>query len=166
MKASSLNEIKKEIRTLDPEALQEICMRLGKFRKENKELMTYLLFEAHNEQAYIESVKEDLNNEFETLPRGGNTYFIKKTLRKILRFANRQIRYSGIRLTEVEIRIFFLLKMKEARVPLQSGTVLYNLYHQQLKKINLILKKLPEDLQADYERDLREIANLKTIDKI
>jgi hypothetical protein len=157
MKASSLNEIKKELRTLDPEALQEICMRLGKFKKENKELMTYLLFEAHNEQAYIENVKEELAAEFGHVPRGGNTYFIKKTLRKILRSANRQIRYSGIRQTEVEIRIFFLVKMKEARVPLSAGTVLYNLYHQQLKKINSILEKLPEDLQADYEQDLNSV---------
>jgi hypothetical protein len=157
MKASSLNDIKKELRTLDPDVLQEICMRLAKFKKENKELITYLLFEAHNEQAYVESIKEDLTVEFESLPRGGNTYFIKKTLRKILRLANRQIKYSSIRETEVEIRIFFLLKMKEARVPLHTGTVLYNLYQQQLKKIHSILDKLPEDLQADYARDLSAV---------
>jgi hypothetical protein len=157
MKASSLNEIKKELHTLDPETLREICMRLVKFKKENKELLTYLLFEAHNEQAYIESVKESLEAEFRSLPRGGNTYYIKKTLLKILRSANRQIKYSGIRQTEIEVRIYFLLKMKEVRVPLQAGTVLYNLYHQQLKKINSILEKLPEDLQADYERDMNMI---------
>lgn len=155
MKASSLNEIKKELQTLEPETLQEICMRLGKFKKENKELITYLLFESNNEQAYIENVKEQLETEFQDLPRGGNTYFIKKTLRKILRFANRQIKYSGIKQTEVEIRVFFLLKMREAKVPIPSGTVLYNLYHQQLKKINSVMEKLPEDLQADYERDMR-----------
>jgi hypothetical protein len=155
MKASSLNEIKKELQTLEPETLQEICMRLGKFKKENKELITYLLFESDNEQAYIENVKEQLETEFQDLPRGGNTYFIKKTLRKILRFANRQIKYSGIKQTELEIRVFFLLKMREAKVPIPSGTVLYNLYHQQLKKIHSIMEKLPEDLQADYERDMR-----------
>ena len=155
MKAASLNEIKKELQTLEPETLQEICMRLGKFKKENKELITYLLFESNNEQAYIENVKEQLETEFQDLPRGGNTYFIKKTLRKILRFANRQIKYSGIKQTELEIRVFFLLKMREAKVPIPSGTVLYNLYHQQLKKIHSIMEKLPEDLQADYERDVR-----------
>jgi hypothetical protein len=157
MKASSLNEIKKELHMLDPEALREICMRLGKFKKENKELLTYLLFEAHNERAYIESVKESLEAEFRSLPRGGNTYYIKKTLRKILRSANRQIKYSGIRQTEIEIRIYFLLKMKETCVPLQAGTILHNLYHQQLKKINSILEKLPEDLRADYVRDMNAI---------
>jgi hypothetical protein len=157
MKAASLNEIKKELQALEPETLQEICMRLGKFKKENKELITYLLFESDNEQVYIENVKEQLETEFQGLPRGGNTYFIKKTLRKILRFANRQIKYSGIKQTEVEIRIFFLLKMREAKVPLPSGTVLYNLYHQQLKKIKAVMEKLPEDLQADYERDMRTL---------
>lgn len=154
MKASSLNEIKKELLTLESEALQDVCMRLAKFKKENKELLTYLLFEAHDEQAYIENVKQDLETEFQSLPRGGNTYYIKKTLHKILRLANRQIKYSGNKQTELEIRMYFLIKMKEARVPLQSGTVLYNLYHQQLKKINSIFEKLPEDLRADYDRDM------------
>jgi hypothetical protein len=161
MKASSLNEIKKELQTLDPETIQELCMRLAKFKKENKELLTYLLFESHNEQAYIENVKESLALEFQTLPRGVNSYFIKKTLRRILRFANKQIKYSGQKQTEVELRIFFLVKVKEAKVPLQAGTVLYNLYQQQLKKINAILDKLPEDLQADYDRDMKLISGSK-----
>jgi hypothetical protein len=158
MKASSLNEIKKEVQTLDPDTLQEMCMRLAKFKKENKELLTYLLFEAHDEHAYIENVKESLDIEFQSLPTGVNTYFIKKTLRKILRLANKQIKYSGQKRTEIELRIFFLLKVKEAKVPLHHGTVLYNLYHQQLKKINAILEKLPEDLQADYARDVKLVS--------
>lgn len=153
MKAASLNEIKQEIRHLEPNMLSEMCMRLAKYKKENKELLTYLLFEAHNERDYIENVKAEIEVQFQDLPKG-NTYFIKKTLRKILRFANRQIKYSGIKQTELEVRIYFCLQMKEARVPLQTGTVLYNLYHQQLKKINGILEKLPEDLQADYQHEI------------
>jgi hypothetical protein len=157
MKTASLNEIRKDLHAADEETIREICMRLARYKKENKELLTYLLYEAHNEPAYIESVKEEITEQFSTLPRGGNTYFIKKTLRKILRFADRQIRYSGIKQTELEIRIFFCTKMKEEKVPLQTGTVLYNLYQQQLKKINAIFEKLPEDLQGDYEREVGKI---------
>lgn len=155
MKAASLNEIRKDLQAADEDTVRKICIRLARYKKENTELLTYLLYEADNEQAYIENVKEDITELFTTLPKGGNTYFIKKTLRKILRFADRQIRYSGIKQTELEVRIFFCTKVKEERVPLQPGTVLYNLYQQQLKKINAIFEKLPEDLQADYEREVK-----------
>jgi hypothetical protein len=157
MKAASLNEIKKELLEIEPEAVREMCMRLAKFKKENKELITYLLFEAHDEQSYIENVKAEIEQQFETLPSGVNSYFIKKTLRKILRFTGRQIKYSGIKETELELRIFFCSKMKEARIPISAGTVLFNIYQQQLKKINTILEKLPEDLQADFEREVTRL---------
>lgn len=157
MKAASLNEIRKDLQAADEDTVRKICIRLARHKKENTELLTYLLYEADNEQAYIENLKEDIAELFTTLPKGGNTYFIKKTLRKILRFADRQIRYSGIKQTELEVRIFFCTKVKEERVPLLPGTVLYNLYQQQLKKINAIFEKLPEDLQADYEREVRRL---------
>jgi hypothetical protein len=158
MITASLQEIKKELRTREADSLQELCMRLAKYKKENKELLNYLLFEAHNEQAYVESVKEELNELFKAVP-SSNVYFVKKSLRKILRFANRQIKYSGIKQTELEVRIFFCIKMKEAKIPRTSGTVLFNLYQQQLKKIESAFAKLPEDIQADYERELKFILN-------
>lgn len=155
MKPASLNDIRKDLQAADEETIRKICIRLARYKKENTELLTYLLYEAHNESGYIENVKEHIAELFTTLPKGGNTYFIKKTLRKILRFADRQIRYSGIKQTELEVRIFFCAKVKEEGVPLQPGTVLYNLYQQQLKKINAIFEKLPEDLQADYDREVK-----------
>jgi len=158
MLTASIQEIKKELRAHDADSLQELCMRLAKYKKENKELLNYLLFEAHNEQAYIENVKEELNEFFKTVP-SSNVYFVKKSLRKILRFANRQIKYSGIKQTELEVRIFFCVKMKEAKIPRNPGTVLFNLYQQQLKKIESAFAKLPEDIQADYERELKFILN-------
>jgi len=156
MTASSINEIKKELNTLDQDILLALCMRMARYKKENKELLTYLLFEAHNEQAYIESIKEEITELFKNLP--GNTHLLKKTLRKILRIANKQIKYSGIKQTELEVRIFFCTKMKDAHIPRQHGTVLSNLYQQQIKKINAILGKLPEDIQGDYQREVDNIS--------
>ena len=37
MKAATLSEIKKELNTLPPEQLVELCLRLSKYKKENKE---------------------------------------------------------------------------------------------------------------------------------
>jgi hypothetical protein len=157
MKAASLNEIKKELKTLDPETVQELCMRLAKYKKENKELLTYLLYEADNEQSYIAAIKEDLDELFAELPSRNNLYYVKKSLRKILRFANKQIKYSGIKQTELELRIYFCTKIREAKIPLREGTVLFNLYQQQLKKIYAIVVKLSEDLQLDYQSEIKMI---------
>ena len=132
-------------------------MRLAKYKKENKELLTYMLFEADHEQSYVNQIKEDLDEFFNELPTG-NTYYVKKSLRKILRFLNRQIRYSEIKETELELRIYFCSKMKSARIPMPGGTVLYNLYQQQLKKINAVFNKLPEDLQSDYNREIKMLS--------
>lgn len=156
MNTASLQEIKKELSTLDPEKVQDLCNRLAKYKKENKELLTYLLFEAHDEHGYVENVKEELRELFKTIP-ASNLYLIKKTLRKILRFANKQIKYSGIKQTELEVRIFFCTKMKEAKIPRLPGTVLFNLYQQQLKKIESSFAKLPEDFQTDYESEMKYI---------
>ena len=152
MKSASISEIKKELQHVDADTVKALCLRLAKYKKENKELLTYLLFEAHNEQEYISNVKEEVIELFKTLPTS-NTYLIKKTLRKILRFVNKQIKYSGIKETEVELRIYFCKKVKEAKVPLHASTVLSNLYHGQVKKISDTLQGLDEDLQADYQQD-------------
>ena len=156
MNTASVNEIKKELNTLDAEVLVGLCMRLAKYKKENKELLNYLLFEAHNEQDYITSVKEEIDELFKDVP-APNLYLTKKVLRKILRFVNKQIKNSSIVQTELELRIYFCTKTKAAKVPLTAGTVIYNLYQQQLKKIDACLSKLPEDLFADYQREVERI---------
>lgn len=154
MKAASLNDIRKELITLDQAVLEQLCVTLARFKKENKEMLTYLLFEASDEHAYIKNVQLEMDEFFITLPKG-NVYFIKKSIRKILRFINKQIKYSGLGKTELELRIYFCLKMKSAGIPLHPGTILSNIYLQQLKKINSVLSKLPEDIQFDYNREIR-----------
>ena len=156
MKAATLSEIRKQLTTLDPPALEQLCLSLVRYRKENKELLTYLLFEAHDEQAFVSELKRELDDLFETVPKG-NVYFVKKSIRKIIRFMNKHIRYSGIADTELAVRIYFCQKMKKAGIALQPGTVLFNLYQQQTRKVEAVLSRLPEDLRFDYERDLRSI---------
>jgi len=156
MNSASISEIKKELQRLDADELNAICLRLAKYKKENKELLSYLLSDAHDEAGYIRSIKAELDVMFEELD-GRNLYITKKILRKILRFANRQIKYSGIGQTELELRIYFCEKVKEANIPLTAGTVLYNLYQQQLKKISTVLAKLPEDYQVDYASAIDEL---------
>jgi hypothetical protein len=141
---------------LDSKSLQDLCMRLAKYKLENKELLTYLLFEANDESAYISLIKAEIDQHFETLPKG-NVYYIKKSLRKILRITNRQIKYSGQPATEVELRIYFCSRIISAGIPLHQSQVLTNLFEQQVKKIETVIARLPEDLQYDYHRDFESL---------
>ena len=151
MKASTINELKQELANSSPSSLLELCLRLVRFKKENKELLTYLLFEAHDTAAYIESVKNEMTIQFETINKT-NVYFVKKTLRKILRTANKYTRYSGLAIVEIESLIYFCTLMKGLNITIDNYPVLQNIYQNQLKKINKAIAGLHEDLQYDYSK--------------
>ena len=153
MKTATIHEIKQELSTTKPAELVELCLRLGKFKKENKELLTYLLFEAHNEPAYAESVKKELDELFAEINQS-HLYFAKKSLRKIVRVINKYCRYSGSKQTEVELRLYFCKSLNASGISFHYNTVIHNLYQSQLKKIDEVLNTLHEDLQYDYRKDL------------
>ncbi len=153
MKAASVHELQKELKTLEPKRLLELCMRLAKYKKENKELISYLLFEAHDEKNYIKQIKEEIDCLFIEMNKS-SVYLAKKSLRKILRLTNKYIKYSDSKQTELELRIYFLTKIKAAHIPINASTVLSNLYIRQIEKIKTVLSKLHEDLQYDYQQEL------------
>src|SRR5437762_1370100 len=93
MKAATVHEIKQELSSLSTSQLAELCLRLAKFKKDNKELLTYLLFEASDLAGYIATVKKEIDLGFDELPKP-NIYLTKKNLRKVLRITTRQIRYT------------------------------------------------------------------------
>ena len=50
MKTVTLKQLKDELSYKSANELKYLCLHLSKFKKENKELLTYLLFEFHNEE--------------------------------------------------------------------------------------------------------------------
>ncbi len=156
MKAATINELKQELVNSSPTQLTELCLRLARFKKENKELLTYLLFEAHDTAAYIRSVKEEMDSQFEGMNKS-NVYFVKKTLRKIIRTAAKYTRYSGLATVEIELLIYFLATMKGLNIPIDKNPVLTNIYQNQLKKVNKAIETLHEDLQYDYLKETRKL---------
>ncbi len=156
MDTASLSEIKKELKGLSPLQLQEITLRLAKYKKDNKELLSYLLFDAFNQQAFIQSVKDEIDEQFKQLNRS-SFYLAKKTLRKVLRTTKKYIRFSGVRETEIELLIYFCLKMKESGLRMNSSRVVMNMYTTQVKRIQKVLSMMHEDLQMDYEGDVARL---------
>ncbi|MFN8286015.1 MAG: hypothetical protein U0V74_04640 [Chitinophagales bacterium] len=157
MKAATVNELKEELKHLPAGKLVELCSRLARFKKENKELLTYLLFEAHDEEAYVLSVKAEIEEGFAQIPIGNSLYLQKKSLRKILRAVNKYIRYSGIRTTEAELLLYFCEQLCNSSIAWRNSPVLVNMYNTQRKKVNSAIASFHEDLQYDFERRIKEL---------
>jgi len=153
MQSKSIKEIRDELKNYPEEQLRDLCLRMAKFKKENKELLGYLLFDSEDEDSYKRSVKADIDLGFKTLNRRSG-FQLKKGLRKVLSDTNRSIRYSGNKQTEAELLIYYCRKMLEARLPFSTSPVLRNLYARQLQKIETGVSKLHEDLQYDYREEL------------
>ena len=156
MKVASLKILKAELGEQSREQLLELCLHLSKYKKENKELLNYLLFEASDEQTYIKGVKAELDELFKDVNKH-NLYLAKKTIRKILRTANKYIKYSGNKQTEVEILLHFCKKLRKAGLPLHINTVLGNTYFRQVQKIKKAVSMLHEDMYLDYADEIEKL---------
>ena len=153
MEIASLSNIKKELKNLPPEVLQDVITRLAKYKKDNKELLSYLLFEAYNENEYIKQVKEEIDLEFMSLNQS-SFYLAKKTIRKVLKTTKKHIRFSGKKETEIELLLYFCKKLKDSRLNYKRSRVVFNMYLNQVKRIQKVISMLHEDLQYDYREEL------------
>jgi len=157
MKAATVKELKTELTHQSQAELVELCLRLSKFKKENKELLTYLLYEAENESGYIDSVKNEIDEQFSNI--NINSYFyIKKSVRKILRMVKKYIRYSKKKETEVELLLHFCYVLKNMKPTIDKNVSLTNIYNRQILLIKKGITTLHEDLQYDYNLELSELA--------
>ena len=154
MKASTIHELKAELEHFSQPDLMALCLRMARFKKENKELLTYLIFMGHDEQAFVESIKAEMDAQFIEIPTDHNLYFVKKSVRKILRITNKFIRYSGDRTTAVTLLLYFCSKLKESGIRMEESAALTNLYALQQSKIEKMLPLLHEDLQYDFRKEM------------
>ena len=153
MKAASLKEIQQELAELPKQDLVALCLRLGRFKKENKELLTYLLFEAFDQEAWVAGIKKDMAEQFEEMNRS-TLYFVKKSLRKILRSIGKYGRYSGAPAVEVQLLLHFFSLTRSHDIDMHGSAALQNLYQNQEKKIRKLIAGMHEDLQFDYLKEL------------
>ncbi|MGB0389979.1 MAG: hypothetical protein ACPGD5_00310 [Salibacteraceae bacterium] len=156
MKAASIREIKTELGHLSQQDLAELVLKLARFKKENKELLTYVLFESHDESQFIEMVKEDMEIDFADMNR--TSYFLmKKTIRKVLRNIKKNIRYSKKKETEIELLIHFCQLLKHMTPSMDQNRVIYGIYMRQLELAKKGIASLHEDLQCDFNEELEKL---------
>jgi hypothetical protein len=156
MKAASLKDIQTELEELPKQELMKLCLRLARFKKENKELLTYLLFEAFDEAAYISIIQKDVEEQFAAI-NSSNVYFVKKSLRKILRMITKFSRYTGSSVVEAQLLLHFCTRLKATGVMVHASPALENIWQNQVKKIRKVIATMHEDLQFDYLRELEPL---------
>lgn len=156
LKPASSIDIKQELVKQPPKKLIELCLRLARFKKENKELLSFLLFEAEDEQSFVQTITLEIQEAFETLPRG-NLYFTKKALRKILKNIVRYTKYVNNKESEVEMRLKFVKNLKAFDLPYQTNQAISHIYRQQLSKLDALVSLLHVDLQYEYKLQLEDL---------
>ncbi len=149
MKAATIKILKDELKHQNQDELLELCLKLARFKKENKELLTYLLFEASNEDRYIESIKLEIDQSFNEI-NTKSFFYIRKSVRKILSSLKKYIRYSKKKSTEVELLLYFCLKLKQFKPSISRSPRLQNIFETQMRMAKKAMYTLHEDLQYDY----------------
>lgn len=158
MKPVTIKKIKDELHHKSSQELIELCLMLSRFKKENKELLTYLLFDKDDEEMYIIKVNEYVTLLFEEI-NTKSFFYIRKSVRKILKITKKHIRYSKIKDTEVELLIHFCKELRELNPSISKSPRLQNIYNRQLLLIKKSILTLHEDLQYDYQLELDYLLN-------
>ena len=153
---ASLKEIKQELSHRSQGELLELCLRLAKFKKENKELLTYLLYDSADEAAYIKGIQMEISHEFTQINTKA-VFYIKKSVRKILRNIKKYIKYSKQKETEVELLLYFCSELKHMGPYIDQNLALKNIYLRQIECIKKAMASLHEDLQYDYGIELEKL---------
>ena len=156
MKAVTLKQLKDELSHKSANELKELCIHLSKFKKENKELLTYLMFESHDEEQYIQSVKDQMDVFFTEI-NTKSFFYIRKSVRKVLTLTKKFIRYSKKKETEVALLLYFCHKLKNFKPSINRSTRLTNTFDRQIILVKKAISTLHEDLQYDYQLELNDL---------
>jgi len=158
MRTIPLSTLKKELALRSTKELADICIRLAKYKKENKELLTYILFDSLDEAAYIIEAKKEIDEIFEAMNQRA-MFLIKKTLRKIQKRIKAYAKYSGKKETEVELSMYFCSILKSSGLVSRWNNALLPFFEREINRIETAIAALHEDLQYDYLQELKVLVN-------
>ena len=159
MKPASLRELKLELENKSKAELTEICLQLVRFKLETKELLTYLLMESKDEDAYIEGVKMEMDTLIDHVSQTSN-YYINKSARKILRMVKKQARYSKKKSTEFEL-IRYYCEQVLTRIQPNGNKALMAIVTRQIEYLRKSISTMHEDLQYDYNQELDKLQDFR-----
>lgn len=157
MKTASVKEIKNELNDSPKDELLAHIFRLLRFKKENKELLSYVLFNSNEESGFVNELKKEIIQLFEQID-SSSVYYSSKSIRKILRLTKKYIRYSGRKESEAALLICFCDCMANLKPTVLRNKAMQNLFDRQISSISKSVNSLHEDLRFDFEEDLNRLA--------
>ncbi len=150
-----LQDVKKELQHLPAVQIAELCLRLARYKKENKELLAYLLFDANNKEAFIEKIKAEVGFMFSNLP--SHSYNAAKSQRKILRLISKYAKFMATKETEIELLLNFCKNYIEFTDRKTTYKPLRLILTRQIQKIMVLMDKLHEDVRLDFYNSYQEM---------
>jgi hypothetical protein len=157
-----LSDLKKELLELSKPELIQLCLRVAKLKRENKELLAYLIFDSDDPLFYAQKLKPEIKEVFEQPFQ--HAYYLTKSIRKAMRLITKYYRFTSNKQGETELLIYlveeFYLSWRNEYRYQALGKVIYRC----LEKAQSNLKKIDEDFRADFENPIIELAkktNLK-----
>ena len=156
--AYNLQSVKKELQHLSSTQLADLCLRLAKYKKENKELLSYLLFEANSHDTYVEGIKQEMDTLFKELP--SHYYYAAKSMRKILKLITKHTKFMASKPAEIELLLHYCQEYVNHVDKRTSYKPLKQLLHKQLEKVAKLIATLHEDLQYDHQAGFERTVQL------
>jgi hypothetical protein len=153
MKTRSIAEIKKELHHIDKADLIAHCLRIAKYKTDNKGLLSYLLFNQQNLQDTLAEMKEQISYDFSEVPPL-DKHYSKKSIRKVLRTTLKFAKYIQQPELEIELLLHFCKEYKRRGLSFSHQPIILNIYFAQIKKIEKLISNLHEDLQYDYNKEV------------
>jgi hypothetical protein len=152
-----LQDIKKELQHLSGLQVNDLCLRLARYKKENKELLAYLLFEANDEHAFVDKVKGEVGFMFSQLP--SQSYDAAKKMRKILRLISKYNKFIASKPAEIDMLLNFCNNYLQYTDRKVSYKPLRLILTRQVDKVRSLIGKLHEDLQFDFHDGYNAMLN-------
>lgn len=155
---SGIKEIRRELKELDKEELQELILKVSKYNKEVKGYLVHLLFESDDITYFQNEQKQKLEEFFSALPFT-NFKIAKKSLSRIQKYLNLQLKYAKSKEVEIELRGTFLLLFRKKVMGKSFSHKLTNMYDRNYKYVIAAHDKLEDDLKNDYNDLLTILAS-------
>jgi hypothetical protein len=157
-----LSDLKKELLELNKPELIQLCLRVAKLKRENKELLAYLIFDADDPLFYAQKLKPEIKEVFEQPFQ--HAYYLTKSIRKVMRLITKYYRFTSNKQGETDLLIYLVEEFHQSWRYEYRYQALGKVIFRCLEKAQTNLKKIDEDFRADFEQPLAELLQ-KTINQ-
>jgi hypothetical protein len=153
---TGIHEIRVKTNELSVESMHRLLTRLMRFKRENKELVAFELFVRDEPEAWFADIRKECHATLDDM-NTSHPYFMKKTLRKLIRTVKTYARYAGDPAIEAELLCILLEAFHQRRLHEHTADKIQKIVTDTQVRLQKIIAKLHDDLQYDF---IRRLANL------